>query len=105
MTFLCIWEGICAKTMIDVCAVCSAVMLLLLWISRGWIKRESVCSFFFKLPCSLLLCDLQGGVPLGDKSSGVSTHPSACKDRFLKLGDLWLRVCVMGSHLEENLVQ
>lgn len=61
MTFPCIWEGICAKV-IDVCAVCSAVMLLLLWISLGWIKRERFF-FFFKVPCSLLLCDLQGGSP------------------------------------------
>lgn len=50
---------------IDVCALCSAVMLLLLWISLGWIKREIFFFFFFfcKVPCSLLLCDLQGGSP------------------------------------------
>lgn len=37
---------------VDVCDVCSAVMLLLLWISLGWIKRERFVVF---LRCSLFL--------------------------------------------------
>lgn len=37
---------------VDVCDVCSAVMLLLLWISLGWIKRERYVVF---LRCSLFL--------------------------------------------------
>lgn len=62
MTSPCIWEGICAKAMIDVCAVCHAVTLLLLWISLGWIKRERfILFFFFKMPHCLLLFDLQEG--------------------------------------------
>lgn len=58
MTSLCNWEGICAKAMIDVCAVCSVVTLLLLWISLGWIKRERFILLFLlrcPIPCCFLI--------------------------------------------------